>query len=201
MKQMGQFIFTKNRSAVQAVMIIVAISIFAGCSSTGKNPTGASARAEKGLLNDGGNGGNNGGIDNVDPFLDSSRPTGTFIPIDQKAREMGITNLCARIHFDLDKSEIKPEFMTCLDNVAAFLSANPSINVVIEGHCDERGTQEYNLALGEKRAMTTMSYLTAKGVGASRFTIRSQGEEKPVELGSNESAWSQNRRAEFYAVQ
>lgn len=184
--------FTTNRSVLQVLMIIVALSVFVGCSSTGKKPTGASARAEKGMMSE---------PTGEGEMIERGPMTGTPIPLDQLARDKGITNLCARIHFDYDKSEIKPEFVECMDNVAAFLSAYPDVKVLIEGHCDERGTQEYNIALGEKRAMSTMNYLTAKGIPSSRFTIRSKGEEEPLELGSNEMAWKQNRRAEFFAIQ
>lgn len=184
--------FTKNRFALQGLLLVAAFSLLAGCSTSGKKPAGASARAEKGMMEMTDTGG-------TDPF-GSDRPTGELIPLDQLAASQGVTNLCARIHFDYDKSEVKAEFRECLDNVAAFLSSNSSINVVIEGHCDERGTPEYNIALGEKRAVTAVDYLIAKGVSASRFTTRSWGEDKPLELGSNEAAWKQNRRADFYAV-
>lgn len=191
--------FTIRNTALHALLVVVSISVIVGCSSSGRKPTGASARAEKGLIT-----GNdpNQYQEPVDPFSENGRPLiSTEELLSDKAASMGVTNLCARILFDYDQSQVKPEFIACLDNVAAFLNANPNINVLIEGHCDERGTQEYNLALGEKRAMTTLNYLTAKGVSPNRFTTRSKGEENPVALGSNESAWSQNRRAEFYAIQ
>jgi peptidoglycan-associated lipoprotein len=178
------FMFTKNRSILQALMIVVAFSVFVGCSSTGKKPAGASARAEKSIVD-------NGPTD----FDDNGRPTGTPIHFGDLD-----PSLCNRIHFDYDKSEIKPEFTDCLNKIAAFLAANPDLKVLIEGHCDERGTQEYNIALGEKRAMTAVDYLVAKGVNASRFNTSSKGEEDPLAMGSNEAAWKQNRRAELYAI-
>jgi len=101
------------------------------------------------------------------------------------------------IHFDFDKYNIRPGDAKVLDANAAWLKSNQGNLVLIEGHCDERGTNEYNLALGERRAKSTMNYLVAQGVQASRITIISYGKERPVCTEHNESCWSQNRRAHF----
>jgi peptidoglycan-associated lipoprotein len=101
------------------------------------------------------------------------------------------------IYFDFDKSELTASARTALDDAARQLMANPDKRVVIEGHCDERGTVEYNLALGQRRAHAAMEYLTRKGVEAARMSIISYGEERPVAMGHNEAAWAQNRRAAF----
>ncbi len=100
-----------------------------------------------------------------------------------------------RIFFGTDEYSIDDQDRRTLDAQAAWLLAHPSIGVTIEGHCDERGTREYNLALGDRRANAAKNYLAAKGVPASRMTTISWGKEKPVALGSNEEAWAQNRRA------
>jgi peptidoglycan-associated lipoprotein len=100
-----------------------------------------------------------------------------------------------RIFFGTDDYSIDDQDRHTLDAQAAWLAAHPSISVTIEGHCDERGTREYNLALGDRRANAAKNYLAEKGVSPSRMTVISWGKEKPVALGSTEEAWAQNRRA------
>jgi peptidoglycan-associated lipoprotein len=101
------------------------------------------------------------------------------------------------IFFDFDKYDIRPEDAKTLDANASWLKANPDQLVLIEGHCDERGTNEYNLALGERRAKAAMNYLVSQGVQASRITIISYGEERPVCTEHSEACWSKNRRSHF----
>jgi peptidoglycan-associated lipoprotein len=101
------------------------------------------------------------------------------------------------IHFDFDKYDIRPGDAKVLDSNASWLKSNPNHLVLIEGHCDERGTNEYNLALGERRAKSTMNYLVSQGVQASRITIISYGEERPTCPQKNEECWAKNRRAHF----
>ncbi len=102
-----------------------------------------------------------------------------------------------RIHFDFDKSDIKSEYKKTLEENAAWLKQNKDAKVTVEGHCDERGTEEYNLALGQHRAKTTKAYLVNLGVDAKRLSTKSYGEEKPLETCHNESCWWKNRRADF----
>ncbi|NNC73574.1 MAG: peptidoglycan-associated lipoprotein Pal [Sphingomonadaceae bacterium] len=99
------------------------------------------------------------------------------------------------IYFETDSYDLDPEDRALLDAQARWLVANPGVRVTIEGHCDERGTREYNLALGERRANSAKNYLAARGVDAGRMTVISYGKEQPVALGSNAQAWAQNRRA------
>jgi peptidoglycan-associated lipoprotein len=101
------------------------------------------------------------------------------------------------IYFDFDKSDIKADAKPILEAIAMDLKANPSKYLLVEGHCDERGTNEYNLALGERRALSTREYLVSLGVVADMIVTISYGEERPIELGHDEAAWTQNRRAEF----
>lgn len=101
------------------------------------------------------------------------------------------------VYFDYDSSQVNSEETVKVETVAAALEQNPNARVIVEGHCDERGSREYNLALGERRALAVRSYLTSLGVGPDRVQTRSMGEESPVAMGHDESAWSQNRRAEF----
>jgi len=94
-------------------------------------------------------------------------------------------------------SSISAEAIGALNELAAFLKANAGLKVSVEGHCDERGTNEYNLALGERRAKAAYDYLAAQGIDASRLSTVSYGEEKPADPGQNEEAWAKNRRDEF----
>ncbi|MDF2177203.1 peptidoglycan-associated lipoprotein Pal [Aliiglaciecola sp. CAU 1673] len=98
------------------------------------------------------------------------------------------------IFFDFDRSVIRSEFFPILDKHAAFLIKNPSLTVTVEGHTDSRGTPEYNIALGERRAKSVATYLQNAGVSAMQISVVSYGEEKPAAMGSDESAMSQNRR-------
>lgn len=104
-----------------------------------------------------------------------------------------------RIHFDFDKYNIKSEFQVALKANASWLQKNASTNVTVEGHCDERGTREYNIGLGDRRARSAKSYLANLGVSDKRMSTVSYGEERPLCTGHNESCWWQNRRAEFIA--
>ncbi len=101
------------------------------------------------------------------------------------------------INFDFDKYEIRPGDTKILDANAAWLKVNANHLVLIEGHCDERGTDAYNLALGERRAKAAMNYLVAQGIRATRVTIVSYGEERAVCKEHNEACWARNRRAHF----
>lgn len=99
------------------------------------------------------------------------------------------------VYFGLDKYDVSSEFAQMLDAHAAFLRSNPSYKVTVEGHADERGTPEYNIALGERRATAVKMYLQGKGVSADQISIVSYGKEKPAVLGHDEAAYAKNRRA------
>jgi peptidoglycan-associated lipoprotein len=101
------------------------------------------------------------------------------------------------ITFDFDKYDLRTDARTILDRKASFLNQNNSIRAQIEGHCDERGTNEYNLALGERRANAAKQYLTTAGISAGRLSTISYGEERPLDPGHSEAAWARNRRAHF----
>src|SRR5467141_5302047 len=101
------------------------------------------------------------------------------------------------IHFDYDKSNIRSEDAGTLDQKVAILQANPNLRIRISGHCDERGSDEYNLALGNRRATASKQYLVSHGIDASRIETVSYGEERPIVNGHDETAWAQNRRDEF----
>lgn len=101
------------------------------------------------------------------------------------------------VHFDFNSDAIRSDAAAILDRQAQFLNANQGARVQIAGHTDERGTREYNMSLGERRAAAVRSYLASKGVNTANVEIISFGEEQPVATGSNEASWSQNRRAEL----
>jgi peptidoglycan-associated lipoprotein len=106
--------------------------------------------------------------------------------------------VAAMIHFDFDKSNIRAgEDTQVLDQKFAILQANPGLQIEIVGNCDERGSDEYNLALGNRRALAAKQYLVSRGISADRISTRSMGEENPINPAHNEEAWAQNRRDEF----
>jgi peptidoglycan-associated lipoprotein len=107
------------------------------------------------------------------------------------------TDLKAMIHFDYDQSDIRGTDAAILDRKAAILGANPAVRIRISGHADERGSDEYNLALGMRRAASAKRYLENKGVEPSRIEVISYGEERPLSAGTDEAAYASNRRDEF----
>lgn len=104
------------------------------------------------------------------------------------------------INFDFDRYNVRDDAKTILEKNAAWLKKNPGVRIQIEGHCDERGTNEYNLALGDRRAKGTKDYLVSLGIEAGRISTISFGEEKPLDPGHNEDAWAKNRRAHFVII-
>ena len=105
--------------------------------------------------------------------------------------------LYEEIYFEFDKSDLLPESQEVLRRKAEFLKDSPDVMVIIEGHCDERGTNEYNLALGDRRASSAKAFLVNLGIAGSRLTCISYGEERPADPGHNEAAWAKNRRDHF----
>ena len=100
-----------------------------------------------------------------------------------------------RVFFAFDSSAISLDAAEVLDTQVKWLKNNEEVKVIVQGYCDERGTREYNLALGERRANAVKQYLVSKGIAADRISVLSYGKERPAVLGSNEAAWAQNRRA------
>lgn len=107
------------------------------------------------------------------------------------------STLPSLVYFDFDSDEIKPQAAAILDEQAQFLTTNQTARVLVAGHTDERGSREYNMSLGERRAVAVRNYLLAKGINQASVEIISFGEERPIAFGTNEEAWSQNRRAEL----
>ncbi len=105
-----------------------------------------------------------------------------------------------RVHFEFDRSAITSDAASILQNNAKIINSNSKMRVLVEGHCDERGTNEYNIALGERRAQTTLDYLVSLGVPRNRLEMKSWGEEKPLDTDKTESSYRLNRRAEFVVL-
>lgn len=116
------------------------------------------------------------------------------------AADINAKHLLKTVYFDYDRAEIRPDQRATLQANAAWLRDHADVRIVLEGHCDERGTRDYNMALGDRRSQATREYLISLGVDASRIETISYGEERPVAPGQDESAWSQNRRSEFVAI-
>jgi peptidoglycan-associated lipoprotein len=105
------------------------------------------------------------------------------------------------VYFDYDSAQINDSERAKIEAVATHLRSSGGVSVIVEGHCDERGSNEYNLALGERRALAVRAYLVGLGIDATRIQTKSFGEERPAALGHDEASWSQNRRGEFSLFQ
>ncbi len=101
------------------------------------------------------------------------------------------------VYFDFDRYNIRPDGAAIIQAKAAFMSQYPGVRAEIQGHCDERGTEVYNMALGDRRARATYNYITSLGIDGGRLNTVSYGKERPLDPGHNESAWARNRRAQF----
>jgi peptidoglycan-associated lipoprotein len=152
--------------------LVVAFGVVVGCSSRGGDAAGTGA---------------------VDPNAGytSTAPTGSGVSSEEAALRAITT-----FYFEFDSADLKPEAMRALDVHARDLKSAGN-RVVLEGHTDERGTREYNMALGERRAASVQRYLVLQGVSPAQLELVSYGEEKPAAMGSTEEAWAQNRRVEL----
>jgi peptidoglycan-associated lipoprotein len=165
----------KNKfSVVQGLCVVLALVSLTGCKSLKKNPGGVYGSGD--LYGDG-----MGGIAMGDRFTGGTEHPGLFAPV----------------YFDYDSSLVAATERSKIEAVAQNLKQNNSFAVIIEGHCDERGSNEYNLALGERRAQAIRDYLASLGIGPDRIQTKSYGEEKPANPGHDEAAWAANRRGEF----
>ena len=108
-----------------------------------------------------------------------------------------VVNVGDRVFYDFDRSDLRPEARTTVEALAVWMNTYPAATIAVEGHADERGTREYNLALAERRANSVRDYLVALGIGTNRLSTISYGKERPAVLGSNEESWAQNRRGVF----
>jgi len=162
--------------------LLLAIFVIAGCSSTGtpepiEQPDASVDPAPV--------------ADPVEPVVaDSPSDFDGNVPVDANGNPLART-----FYFDYDKAVLRPTDLAALEVHAQILRRNPDRSVVVEGHCDERGTREYNLALGERRADSIRSFLLSAGVSSRQLETVSYGEEQPEDPGHNDAAWARNRRA------
>jgi peptidoglycan-associated lipoprotein len=115
----------------------------------------------------------------------------------RRASERVRQQLEVMVHYDYDRSNVRPQDAAILDAKLAILQVNPGLRIMISGHCDDRGSDEYNLALGNRRALSAKQYLVDRGIEDSRISTNSFGEERPLDSAANETAWATNRRSEF----
>ena len=173
--------------------------ILTGCATHG--PTGVGADAGGGAQDAAGVAAQGGGAGQAGAAGSESAavraPGATMFPTLPSPKDFAEAGALRDIHFDFDRAAFRAEDVRVLDANARWLAANPGTLILIEGHADERGTNEYNLALGESRARATREQLVARGVAASRITLVSYGEERPLCRQTSEACWAQNRRAHF----
>lgn len=172
-----------NRN-IKIMFALIASLAIAGCSSTPEDTTPPEdetviettddTMVDESSVEGGAMGGGYGAVEEADPALQNRV-----------------------VYFDFDKATVKPEAVATLQAHANYLSNTPGARVRVEGHADERGTREYNMALGERRAKAAVSFLVANGASVSQLEVISYGEERPVALGHDEGSWAENRRAEL----
>jgi peptidoglycan-associated lipoprotein len=154
--------------------LLAAVALLAACESAPETNTNAA------------------GAGNVTPT--TAAPQTATTGVRPGSQQDFVANVGDRVFFDYDKSDIKAEGRRTLERQAEWLKRYPNVTVTVEGHADERGTREYNLALGERRATAVKNALVALGIPANRISTISYGKERPAVVGSNEAAWAQNRR-------
>lgn len=174
------------KSSARMLVIALSLAVLAGCSSTGGSRDGSLS----GSGADGANGGVGAGT------VGSGQVSGTGADRAGQQADGRIPDV-RTIYFDFDRDTIRSEFESVLVAHARYLRSNGNARVVLQGHTDERGTREYNLALGERRANSVKRFLEVQGVSPSQLEVVSYGEERPEMRGANEEAYAQNRRVVF----
>jgi peptidoglycan-associated lipoprotein len=184
-----------NMKALAFSVLVVAMAV-SGCQQVPN--AGAGTGGTGGVGGVGGNGaygvgGTGGSYGNGSGYNNGSG--GQYTPAE--LRNPGSILAQRIIYFDLDRSDIKPEYMNVLNAHASLLAAYPNLRVRLEGHADERGSREYNVALSERRGYSVLDYMQVKGSSSNQMEVIGYGEEVPADFGHNESAWSKNRRVEI----
>jgi peptidoglycan-associated lipoprotein len=165
---------------MRALCLVAAISLLAACETTPESKMGSTTNATTSQQGQA-------------PQSPPSGAAASNMPVAGSQEDLDL-KIGSLIYFDFDKFDLKPEARSTIEKWSQWLQQNPNITVTVEGHCDERGTREYNLGLGERRATAARNYLIALGVNANRVGTISYGKERPVCVTSNEACWSQNRR-------
>ena len=161
--------------------------LFVSACSTTKDTTDSSGSGSSGDFNT--------ATDETSTGTDVDTSTSDFSGVISGTAEDFIVSVGDRVYFDYDSAELDGDAKELLQSQAAWIKQYNKTSITIEGHCDERGTREYNLALGEKRAQAVKNYLNGLGVDSSNLSTISYGKERPAVVGSNDAAWSQNRRS------
>ena len=183
----------KAISTKHALALVLSASVLAGCASTSTDDTATSGSDVTPVDQ-------SGGVEVGTPgeagSMTSEEMAAQKAEMERQAKEKeeAVLREIRTFYFDFDKSAVKPESRAALMAHAAFLAANPNVNVALEGHSDERGTKEYNLALSERRAQSVERFLVVNGVARTQVEVVSYGEEKPASSGQSESDWAKNRR-------
>jgi len=174
----------KFKPYAKSLAVAVSLAVLAGCSSTGGTQDGSMDGTTPG-----GQGQGQGGV-TTGQGISGGQASGSQVGAGQRTAIPDVRT----IYFDYDKDTIRPEFESVLNEHAEYLRNNPNAEVVLQGHADERGTREYNLGLGERRAQSVERYLSIQGVSSSQVDVVSYGEERPAVEGSSEQAYAKNRR-------
>jgi len=165
---------------LKGLLVAVPVLALAACSSTSSTGAGDSQATQTGQQTE---------------VVQVEQAQPVLSPAEQLRQKLDALRQENTVYFDFDKATVRPEFVEVLEAHGTFLRANPSVRVTVEGHTDERGTPEYNIALGERRAQSVVQYLQNLGVSAGQISTVSYGEEKPVDRGNSEAAFAKNRRA------
>lgn len=185
------------RALTKTLAILLPVAMLWGCSTTpSTTETDTAGGAESGAMTESvetGTMGRDGGGSGVE--LGGVEGAGGFVGDPLQDPDSLLSE--RTVYFDFDKSEIKPEARQLIEAHAEYLSSRPSVSIVLEGHADERGTREYNLGLGERRAKAVQQVMTLLGVSRDQIEVVSYGEERPVAMGHDEAAWALNRRVEI----
>lgn len=171
-------------SYAKGLVLAASLAFVAGCSSSGGTQDGSMDGSAGGAAGQGVGSGQVSGTG-----MDGNGATGQY-------DEQGIPSV-RTVYFDFDRDSIRSEFESVLNAHAQYLRSNPNARVVLEGHTDERGTREYNMGLGERRANSVLRFMSVQGVSPSQLEVVSYGEERPAVRGNNENAYGQNRRVVF----
>ena len=170
------------------LLSIFLAAFISACSTTPKDTAGASGSGSSSASSDP----STGDADILADLEDTELGGPNVTPGSQ---EDLIVNVGDRVFFNYDSSELDADAQELLQDQVAWLKQHSNVSIIVEGHCDERGTREYNLALGEKRAQSVKNYLISLGISTDRVTTISYGKERPAVIGSNDGAWAQNRRS------
>ena len=185
------------------LIALVAVAFFvAACETASQTTTDSSgesssstAASSASTSSSSGSSGSSGSSSSSSSSSSGSASSSSSGMTDKASAEEALAEIGNTVYFGYDSSALSADAEATLMRQAAFLNANPAVTVTLEGHCDERGTREYNLALGERRGSAARDFLLAQGVDSARIRVVSYGKERPAAAGSNESSWAKNRRA------